>query len=153
MEHGYHLIDGHGVVAFVPAIIVGDHGHGGVTDLGFAGELGFLQVGHADDVGAPAAIEIRLGAGGELWTFNADVDSARFCYYSGGLGSVLDGRRDRGADWVAKGYVADDSVAEKGGAAEGSAVDELIGDYELGRFMFELERAYGGNGDDPFHTQ
>jgi hypothetical protein len=29
----------------------------------------------------------------------------------------------------------------------------LIGDYEFGRFVFELKGAYGGNGNDPFHAQ
>ena len=54
---------------------------------------------------------------------------------------------------IAKGYVAYDSVAEKGGAAQSGAVDELIGDYEFGRLVLELERAYGGDGDDPFHAE
>jgi hypothetical protein len=140
-------------MTIVPAIIVSDHGHGGVADLGFTGKLGFLQVGHADDIGAPAAIEIRLGTSGELRAFNADVDSARFCYDPRGLGAPLYGLRDGGADWIAKGYVAYDSLSEKGGETQGGAVDELIGDYEFGRFMFELERAYRGDGDDPFDAQ
>src|ERR1700742_4406725 len=131
MQYGYHLVDGHGVMAVVPAIIVRHHGHGGVTDLGFTSEFGFLQVGHADDVGTPAAIEIRLGAGGELRAFHADVDSAEFCDYARGLCSVLDGLRNDGADGIAKGHVAYDSVAEKGGAALSGAVDELIWDYEF----------------------
>jgi hypothetical protein len=66
---------------------------------------------------------------------------------------VLDGLRDGGTDWIAKGYVANDSVAEKGGAAQGGAVDELIGDYEFGWFVLEFEGAHGRDGDDPFDAQ
>src|ERR1700722_12740415 len=134
MEYGYHLIDGYSVVAIMPAIIVSHHGHGGVTDFCFPRELGFLQVGHADDIGAPATIEIRLGARRELRAFHADVCTTRFCYDSRGLCSVVNSLGDSSADRVAKGYVAYDSVTEKGGAAHGGAVDELIGDYEFSRF-------------------
>ena len=37
VEDGDDLLDGDGVVAFAPAVVVGDHGDGGVADLGFAG--------------------------------------------------------------------------------------------------------------------
>jgi hypothetical protein len=66
---------------------------------------------------------------------------------------VLYGLGDGGADRVAKGYVAYDSFAEKGGAAESGAIDELIRDYEFGRLVLQLEGTYGGDGDDPFHAQ
>ena len=44
-----HHLDGDVVVVGVPAIVIGHHGDGGVGDLRFAGELGFDEVGHADD--------------------------------------------------------------------------------------------------------
>ncbi len=62
-EVGDDVGDGDGVVGGMPAIVIGDHGDGDVTDFGFAGELGLLQVGHADDVHAPASIEIGFGFG------------------------------------------------------------------------------------------
>ena len=52
-QHGDDLVDGDGIVMRMPAIVVGDHGDGDVAEFSFASELGFLQVGHADDVHAP----------------------------------------------------------------------------------------------------
>ena len=79
VQHRDDLVDGDIVVPFVPAVVVGDHRQGGVADLGLAGELGLLQVGHADHVGAPASVEVRLGAGRELRAFHADVGAAAAC--------------------------------------------------------------------------
>jgi hypothetical protein len=66
---------------------------------------------------------------------------------------VLDGLGDGGADRITKGDVAYDSVTEKGGAALSGAIDELIGDYEFGRLVLQLEGTYGGDGDDPFDAE
>ena len=62
----------------MPAVVVGHHGHGGVADLGFTSELGFLKVGHADQVRAPTAIQVRFCAGGKLRPFHANVGPAEF---------------------------------------------------------------------------
>ena len=70
------LVRGHRVVLGVPAVVVGDHGQRRVADLGLAGQLGLLQVRHADDVHAPGAVQLRLGAGGELRALDADVGAA-----------------------------------------------------------------------------
>src|SRR5665647_3373032 len=45
-----------------PAVVVSDQRHGGVAELGLAGELGLLKVGHADDVEAELAVRIGFGA-------------------------------------------------------------------------------------------
>ncbi len=58
------LVDGDRVMLGMPAVVVGDHGHGHVADLGLARQPGFLQVGHADDVHAPGAVEVGFGLGG-----------------------------------------------------------------------------------------
>src|ERR1022692_4877385 len=44
-EVAHDVVNGHGVVILVPAIVVRHHRHRHVADLGFAGELGLLQVG------------------------------------------------------------------------------------------------------------
>src|ERR1035438_10312382 len=49
-QSGYDVGDGDRAVIGVPAIVIGHHGHGDITDLRFARQLGFLQVGHADHV-------------------------------------------------------------------------------------------------------
>ena len=45
-------------VLVMPAVEIGDHGDGRVTDLGLACEFGLRHVGHADDVTPPAPIEV-----------------------------------------------------------------------------------------------
>lgn len=57
------------VVAAVPAVVVGRHADHLVGHLSFAGQLGLGQRGHVDDGAAPGAVHVRLGAGGELWSF------------------------------------------------------------------------------------
>ena len=139
MEHRNDLLDSDGFMAVVPAIVVRDHGHGGVADLCFTSQLGFLQVGHADNIGTPTAIEIRFGAGGELRTFHTNVDAALFGDYAGGLRTVPDGIGNGAADWIAKRYMADDSIAEEGRRPMERTVNELIGDHKLSRLMLEFE--------------
>ena len=62
-QHLDDLLNGHVVVIRVPAVIVGDHGHGGVAQLGLARELGFGHVGHADHVAAPSGGTARIRRG------------------------------------------------------------------------------------------
>jgi len=58
VERGDNLRRGHRLVFRVPAVVIGDHGHGGVTDFGFARELGFGDVGHADHVELLRAVKV-----------------------------------------------------------------------------------------------
>ena len=148
VHDGDDLVDGDVVVAFAPAVIVGDHGEGCVGDFGFAGEFGFPEVGHADDVGAPGAVEVGFGAGGELGAFHADVGAAEFGGDADFGAGLREGLGDEGADRVAEGDVADDPVAEEGGDPGEGAVDELVGDDEVGGFVLFLEGADGGDGED-----
>ena len=71
------LLGGHRVVVRVPAVVVRDHGERRVADLGLAGELRLLEVGHADEVDAPRPVELRLGERRELRPLHADVGPAR----------------------------------------------------------------------------
>ncbi|GCC44799.1 hypothetical protein chiPu_0029143, partial [Chiloscyllium punctatum] len=48
IQHPDDILHGHGIMRRMPAVEIGDHRHAGVADLGFAGELGFGHVGHAD---------------------------------------------------------------------------------------------------------
>ena len=76
VEHRQDHLDRHRVMAGMPAIVIGDHRHGRVADLGLAGELGLRHVGHADHVAAPAAIELALGQGRELRPLHDDIGAA-----------------------------------------------------------------------------
>src|SRR6185312_3345473 len=115
VEDGDDLLNRHVVVTFAPAVVVGDHGDGGVADFRFAGELGFLKVGHADNVGSPASVEVGLGACGELRAFHADVGSAGLADDAFAGAAVRDGLGDGSADGVAECDVSDEAFAEKRG--------------------------------------
>src|SRR6185437_1618267 len=145
VEDGDDLIHGHIVVTFAPAVVVGNHGDGGVADFRFAGELGFLKVGHADNVGSPASVKVGLGACGELRTFHADVGSAGFAYDAFASTAVSDGAGDAGADGVSESHVSDQAFAEKRGDTAGGSIDELVGDEEVGGLVLFLEGTDGGN--------
>jgi len=127
IEDGDDLIDGNAVVIGMPAIVVGDHGDGDVADFGFAGELGLLQVGHADDVKSGGSVEVAFGFGGELRAFHADVGAAAFGDDSGGYAGFGDGGGEFGTDGVSEGDVGDDAFSEEGGDALLGAVEELVG--------------------------
>ena len=86
-EHGGDVNVRH---LLVPTVVVGDHGDGRVANLGFAGELGFRHVGHADHVASPAAIEERLRARGKLRAFHDKVGPARRMVDVLGLSGLLD---------------------------------------------------------------
>ena len=55
----------------MPAVIIRDRGQGRIGDLRFPRQLGFRQVGHPDDVTAPAAIKIGFGFGGNSASLTA----------------------------------------------------------------------------------
>ena len=63
-------------LVLLPAIVVRDHRHRGVSDLGLAATLGLAQVGHADDIIAEFAVGERLGARAEGRAFHIDVSAA-----------------------------------------------------------------------------
>ena len=50
--------DRYGIVLFVPAIVIRHERERGITNLGFARELCFLKIRHADHVHAPRAIRV-----------------------------------------------------------------------------------------------
>src|SRR5262249_46001908 len=145
--------DGDGVVAFMPAVIIGDHGHGGVADLGFAGQLGFLQIGHADDVGAPAAVQVRFRPGRELRAFHTDVRPTALAHHATILARLGDGACDLGTSRVAEGYVGDDPVTEEGSRAIEGAVDELVRNHKVGGLVLFLQRPNGRNRNNTFHAE
>src|SRR5207302_3017689 len=78
VEVGENRLNADGVVLWMPAVIVGDHGHGGVANLGFAVELGLLNVGHANHVHPPTPVKIRLCTRRKLGALDANVGAAAF---------------------------------------------------------------------------
>ena len=60
---------------------------------------------------------------------------------------------DGGADRIAKGDVAHDAVAKESGDAMKGAIDELVGNDEVGGLVLFLERADGGDGEDALDAE
>ena len=75
-QHGDDLVHGNVIVLLVPAVVIGDHGDGDVAQLSFTSQAGFGQVGHADHVHAPTAIQIGLSFGRELRPFHVQIGAA-----------------------------------------------------------------------------
>ena len=137
----------------MPAVVVGHQCHCRVADLGFARELGFLQVGHADDVRAPRPVQIRLRKGGKLRAFHADVGAAAM--HAGGCGFCRRRREasERLTHRMREAYVRDDAVAEEGGDAIERAIDELIGEHQIERAQLFTQAAHRAGRDDGFDPE
>ena len=127
------------LIAF-PAVVVGDHGHCGIGDFGFACAFGFAEVGHADDVVAEIVIGEGLGAGAEGGAFHVDVSAAVVDAGAFGLGALEQQLAQFGAYRVGKGDVGDDAAAEEGvfGGSLG-AVEELVRENDVAGVVFILE--------------
>ena len=79
----------------MPAVIIRDHRHRRVRQLGLAREFRLGHIGHADDIALPTlTINPALGLGGELRAFNRDIGqrpvalgtmNCRACRSSGSL--------------------------------------------------------------------
>ena len=138
----------------VPAVVVGDHGQGGVADLRLPGELGFLQVGHADEVGSPTSGRGSTRPGSRT----AGPPCRRRCPPRGRSPPPL--RRPRArrperrrAEGAGEAHVAHEAVPEERGVALERPVHELVGDDHVERLVLLLERAHGGDGEDALHPQ
>lgn len=133
----------------MPAVVVGDHGDGGVGDLGLPGALGLAEVGHADDIEAGAAILLGLGEGGEGGPLHVDVGAPERGG-SGGLGDLEEQALQGAADRVREADVGDDAAPEEGvlGGSFGAVVE--LGRDEEGAWLEVLpEGADGAEADDP----
>ena len=141
-----HLDDGGDIdvgVLVVPAVVVGHHGDRRVADLGFAGELGFGHVGHADHRAAPAAIEVALGPRRELRPLHDEVGAAARD------GNALRPRRrldqidQHRAHRIGHRHVRHAARPEEAFLAREGAVDELVDQHEMPGRELLLQRAAG----------
>lgn len=149
-EVGGDGVGGDGEFVSFPAIVVGDHGEGGAGDFGFAGEFGFGEIGHADDVAAELAIGFGFGAGGKGGAVHIDV-GAVIVEGASELGAGLaEEVAEIGRVGIAEANVGDDAIAEEGVVfAAAGAVKELIGDDDVKGMDFFAEAADGGDANEP----
>src|SRR6266404_852252 len=112
----------------MPAIVISDHGDGAVAEFGFAGEFGFGDVGHADDVEIHGTMHVGFGEGGELRAFHADVGALAVDFDAAVNASVGKNAGNLRAGWLVKSNVSDEAGAEKCGDAILGAIDKLVGD-------------------------
>src|SRR5260370_23267568 len=97
----------------VPAVVIGDHGDRRVANLGFARELRFRHVGHADHFEAKLPMHFRLGQRGELWPFDAYIRSAAMhldCFMNA---SVRQFARQLSADMMRNPHLINDASSAK----------------------------------------
>ncbi len=146
--------DGDVVVVVVPAVVIRDHGGGGVGDLRLAGALGFAEVGHADDVMARGAVGEGFGACAERGAFHAHVGAAVVGAEPEPAGGGEEEFSQILGDRVGEGDVGDDAAAEEGvGGGLLGAVDELVDEDDVAGAVLALERSDGADAEDPGHAE
>ena len=140
-----HLRHIHRRVVVVPAVIIGDHGHAGIAQLGLAGEFGLGHPGHADDISPPPAIHQAFGAGGKLRPFHRKIGRAVMHAGACRPRRRRTGRRQPRAGRMGQRDVADTAGAEEAFLAGEGAVDILIDQHEIPRRHVVVQRADGRN--------
>src|SRR5262249_52398419 len=137
----------------MPAIVIGDHRNGGIAKLGFACQLSFLQIGHADHIHTQAAIDIRFRFGRKLRAFHAQISPARFADNACPLAGRCHNISNLSANWIGKAYVGDNALSKESIDTMPSAIEKLIGDYEFKRRVLFLQRSNRGNGNNALHSE
>ena len=142
------------MLVFLPTVVIGGHGHGGVGDLRLAGALGLAQIGHADDIVAGAVVGQGFGARAEGGAFHAHVGAAIMCGGAGGLGRLQNELPQFLAHRFGKGNMRHNAAPEKSviGGLFG-AIKKLVNDDDVARLIFFLERPHGAHADDPLYAE
>jgi len=125
----------------MPAVVVGSQGHGAVAKFRLPGQFSLRNVGHADDIHTPGAVQVGLGTGGELGPLHTDVGAPLVNPGPRGLSSPGDNIGQGMTHGICEGYVADDPAAEKGGCSPFGSVDELMGHDKIPRYDLLLHAA------------
>ena len=139
----------------VPAVVVGDHGQRRVADLGLAGELGLLQVRHADDVHAPRAVQLATRRASRT----AGPRCRRRCRRRGWMAPASAQASRQDAESPAQNGMREGHVGHQARGRRRStrrcvrAVHELVGDHHVQRRVLLLQRAHRGHGEDALHAQ
>src|SRR6266478_4424295 len=141
---------GHRLVLRVPAVVIRNHGDGGITKLRLARQLRFRNIGHPDHFKPQLPVQMRLGERGKLRPFDADVSAARMRFYATLCASTGKHRRHLRARRLVECHVSDQPAAEKRRHAAPRAVHKLVGHQKFSRPQILLQRAHCTHGNNPF---
>jgi hypothetical protein len=137
----------------MPAIVIRDHGDGGVAKLRFARQLGFGDVGHADDLEAQLPVYVRLRQRGKLRAFDAHVGAAPMHLHAGMHAGVRQHRGNLRARWFIEAHVRHQAAAEESRDPALCSVKELVRNKKLAGPQIFLQRAHRAHGNDALHAQ
>ena len=144
--------DRHRAVLRMPAVVVGDHGHGRVAELGLARQLGLGHVGHADHVKAQLPVHVRFGQRRKLRPFHAHVGAAAMHRHAGRVAGIAQHAAQLPAGRLVESHVRHHAAAEKRGNAPARAVEKLVGNQKFQRpqiFLQRPDRAHRNHALDP----
>src|SRR5947207_5929867 len=137
----------------MPTVIVRNHSNRDITYFRFACELRLLEIGHANHVHAPTTVELRLGLGGKLRAFHAEIGPAALADDFGLLTCLANNIRELRTDGISKCNVRNYPVAKKCIHAMACAVHKLVGNQELQRLVLFLQRTDGRHGKNSLNAK
>ena len=133
----------------VPAVVVGHGGERRVGDFRLARQLRLGQIGHADDIHAPAAVQVRLSLRRELRPLNHDVCSLRVNGRANFLRACDQNHPELLGKRIGKRNVRDDPVGEETRLpCFIGPVDELVRNDKVQRLHLFSQTAAGRNRND-----
>ena len=133
-----------------PAIVIGDHRHGRVSNLRLARTLGLAQVGHPDDVIAQFVIGNGLSASAERRAFHVHVSAAIMNSRFQGTRAFQQNESQLFTNRIGKRNMPDDAAPKKCvGERLLRAVEKLVRQDNIARFVFGLKGTHGTDADDP----
>jgi hypothetical protein len=133
----------------IPTIVVGGQGQCAETDFRFAGQFGFLQIGHADHMGSPTAVHMRLRPGGKLRPFDAQVGAAAMHRGARLPGRLHQYRGELLAKRIRQADMGGQPLAKKCARPLAGAVDELVGHDQMAGSDFGAQTAHRADRNNP----
>ncbi len=110
----------------VPHVVVGDHRQHCVAKPCLSSQSSFRHCGHADDGGAPGAVEARFRSRRELRSLDTDVCAVTTRRTASKLGRFADGGSQSSTERLGQTYVCHDAHVEKRAFTVDGSIDDLI---------------------------
>src|SRR5215472_19302311 len=97
----------------MPAIVVRDHCHCGITDFRFPCELRFGDVGHSNHFETQLPVDVGLGESGKLRSFHADIRAAAVDAHVCGVACCTEHVRELSAHRLVEADMCDSTIAKE----------------------------------------